>query len=313
MKRFFVRDGRLRSGWRVALYLAASVLSLFLLAILIGLFVAAYSGFAMASESGAVNEINARIGEMFARPMDYPLITLGAEAVRVLVGLGMIFVLRRCIDKRSFRSLGFQFSNGWWREFGAGFALAGVMWVVIFALSFTLGAVSIAQLAWNRADVLVVTSALVTGLLLNVLVGVIEEADARGYILQNLEEGIRFTPAVVVSSAYFGVLHLLNPSAGVASTLGIFVAGILLSACYALTRRLWLPIGLHAGWNFFQGPVFGYRVSGLDMGGLFELNITAPEWLLGGAFGPEAGALAVGVEVAAVVGLVAWARKQQAQ
>ncbi len=102
MKRFFVRDGRLRSGWRVALYLAASVLSLFLLAILIGLFVAAYSGFAMASESGAVNEINARIGEMFARPRDYPLIMamLVIGAVLTLFGNFLADIGYRWLDPR---------------------------------------------------------------------------------------------------------------------------------------------------------------------------------------------------------------------
>jgi hypothetical protein len=143
------------------------------------------------------------------------------------------------------------------------------------------------------------------------MVGLVEETDARGYILQNLAEGIRFWPAVLVSSLYFGLLHLLNPGAGVTSTLGIFFAGVLLALGYYATGRLWFSIGLHAGWNFAEGPILGFLVSGLNMGGLFRLRITGPDWLMGGAFGPEAGALAVVVEAVMILVLFGWARARR--
>jgi uncharacterized protein len=130
-------------------------------------------------------------------------------------------------------------------------------------------------------------------------------------MLQNLAEGIRFWPALFVSSLYFGLLHLLNPGAGVASTAGILLAGILLALGYYATGRLWFSIGMHAAWNFAEGPVFGFLVSGLNMGGLFQLKINGPDWLMGGGFGPEAGALAVGVEVAMIVALFVWARRKK--
>jgi membrane protease YdiL (CAAX protease family) len=67
----------------------------------------------------------------------------------------------------------------------------------------------------------------------------------------------------------------------------------MLGAAYVLTRRLWLPIGIHAAWNFTQGGIFSVAVSGGKTTGLLEATLTGPEWLTGGAFGAEASVVAM--------------------
>jgi membrane protease YdiL (CAAX protease family) len=145
-----------------------------------------------------------------------------------------------------------------------------------------------------------------------VSVGFYEELVSRGYQLTNLAEGLNGTVvgpkgalvvAWVISSSVFASLHLLNPNAGPSSTFNIFLAGMMLGSGYVLTGRLAIPIGLHTTWNFFQGNVFGFPVSGLDVVGASFVSTreTGPDILTGGLFGPEAGLLAPAAMAAGVL------------
>ncbi len=296
IKPYLIRKNRLRSGWRIALYLIASLVTL----IVFGLAFESLITFAWFSRGISLEGIKLIIADFATKPFNYPDVALGFFVVRAVIALTLIWIFRKWIDKRPFRNLGFQLTSGWWRELGAGFAFVTVAWGAIFLFSLAFRGVTIVGFVWDEIDSDSMIGALALGLIFNFLVGVVEEADARGYILQNLAQGIRLVPAILISSLYFGLLHLFNPGAGWQSTLGIFIGGILLAMGLYVTRRLWFSIGMHAAWNFAEGPVFGFRVSGLDMGGLFKLKITGPEWLMGGAFGPEAGALAMLVELAMI-------------
>ena len=121
------------------------------------------------------------------------------------------------------------------------------------------------------------------------MVGWQEELLFRGYQLQTLASGMNLFWGVAISSVVFGILHLTNPNATWVSALGIFFAGLFLATGYLCTGQLWLSIGLHIGWNFFEGVVFGFPVSGIATYPLLRINVTGPGMWTGGAFGPEAG------------------------
>ena len=141
-----------------------------------------------------------------------------------------------------------------------------------------------------------------------------EEFVSRGYHLKNLAEGFRFLGrtgavclAVLISSLVFGLLHMGNDNASWISTLGIVMAGIMLAAGRLVTGSLAAPIGLHISWNYVQGPVLGFPVSG---------NLTEGSWLAleqggdplwsGGEFGPEAGLVGLMAELFLVLVFVIW-------
>jgi membrane protease YdiL (CAAX protease family) len=119
--------------------------------------------------------------------------------------------------------------------------------------------------------------------------GFCEELAARCIWLRVLDEWLGTWPALVISSALFGLCHAGNPGASVWTTIAISVeAGFMLGSAFLVTRRLWFAAGMHAAWNFAQGGVFGVSVSGGNAEGLLKARLIGNEWLTGGDFGPEA-------------------------
>lgn len=200
-----------------------------------------------------------------------------------------VYIARRLIDRRSFSSLGLQKSPAPLKDILVGIAIAGVMMGTIYLVELTAGWLTPLPSALTADPLQEVITGLVTWAFIFIAVGFAEEIFSRGYQLQNMEDGLNTFWAVLLSSSLFGLLHIGNPSATWVSTLGILAAGLFLAYGYLSTRQLWLPIGLHIGWNFFEGPFFGFPVSGLNPYRLLRHNITGPELITGGPFGPEAG------------------------
>jgi membrane protease YdiL (CAAX protease family) len=117
----------------------------------------------------------------------------------------------------------------------------------------------------------------------------------RGYVLQELMSKFSTATSVIMSSLMFTALHggqLAQSDMAAVGALNIFLASVLLSLAYLVTRTLWLPIGIHAGWNVMQGPVLGINVSGTDMATTWQpVTLSGPEMMTGGAFGLEASVL----------------------
>ena len=173
----------------------------------------------------------------------------------------------------------------------------GLMTVLMSTLAFT-GAYDITLLgaapAWS-------------GLGLAMQAAVTEELWMRALLFRLLWRAFGPVPAFVVCGAVFAALHMAAPGANPLAGATVAVAGVMFCALYALTGRLWLPIGVHAIWNLAQGYLFGAAVSGLDLGESVAVSTAragAPTWLTGGAFGPEASVVALilvsGVTVAAL-------------
>lgn len=184
------------------------------------------------------------------------------------------------------------------REVGRGTALGVALFTVTITLIAIFGGYQIG--AWGSAGAMIATFGLMCG------VAVVEEVLLRGVVFRIVEQWTGTAVALGVSGLLFGVLHLVNPGATLWGALAIAAeAGVMLGACYVLTRSLWLPIGVHLGWNFAELGLFGSTVSGaaLTDGGLVRGVATGHDAISGGAFGPEASVFAVlvGVTVSVIV------------
>ena len=122
-----------------------------------------------------------------------------------------------------------------------------------------------------------------------------EEIIFRGVLFRWIDQKWGFPAALAASALIFGIMHISNPGGTLWSSIAIAIeAGLLLGAAYKWAGTLWLPIGIHWAWNYTQGNIFGFAVSGNEAGGsLFHAQIQGPDWITGGAFGAEASVIAV--------------------
>ncbi len=139
---------------------------------------------------------------------------------------------------------------------------------------------------------------------------VTEELLFRGILFRVVEERTGTWVALTLTGLLFGLLHLLNPNASPMGAIAIAIsAGEMLTAAYIATRKLWVPIGLHFGWNVAASAIFSAEVSGSNNPqGLLDTTMSGSALLTGGDFGPEASvyAVAFGVLATGVFMLVAY-------
>ncbi len=135
-----------------------------------------------------------------------------------------------------------------------------------------------------------------------ILVGLFEEASFRGYLQSTLQLAMGFWPAALVLAAFFGAIHLGNSSE---ANYGALMAGCFgLLAAFALRRtgNLWFVIGLHTAWDWGETFFYSAPDSGiLARGHLMSSSFHGPDWLTGGASGPEASVFSILVLILAAV------------
>jgi membrane protease YdiL (CAAX protease family) len=218
------------------------------------------------------------------------LTALGADLVICVFAISIYALLVGWLERRDITELAIKRGLP---LLGIGFGLAVLMFTAGYAGLFAMKVAT-----WRGLGT---THWLLSMAAMAIISGVCEELMFRGGIYRITEDMFGTGVALIFSGALFGLMHLANPHATLLAGFAIAVeAGILLGAAYAASRNLWLPIGLHIGWNFSEGGIFGAAVSG-GMGGrgLFDIPLSGPAWLSGGAFGPEASVVILAVCTAA--------------
>lgn len=249
----------LRAGWRIALWLLATV------------------GLALAL---------------------LPLALLAPDAAEETAGMAALALaatvagwgMLRWVDRRPVEALGF--GGGWpaARESATGFAVGAGLLAATAGVLAAAGSVRWVADAGTAPEY---AADLAASLGFFLVAAWLEEALMRGYLFQALVQGIGPWPAVVATSALFALGHAGNPEVGPFALANIFLAGVLLAVAYLRTRSLWFATLLHAGWNWTMSALLDLPVSGIVRDTpLYEGVETGADWWTGGAFGPEAGAAA---------------------
>ncbi len=275
---FVAPDGRLRAGWRFVLGAV--------------FFVAAnYAGAILAAP---LREIHA---ELFFRSFTTLLLLAGFS--------GMLYLLDRHRDRLLAR-MGLGLDGPWLRESVVGTALgAGMVTLAVVAIAL-LGNLTFQAIGRER-PLGVLLWALALQLFVLAVAAMLEEVAFRGYPFQRLVEGAGPVWALIILNGLFGVVHLGNPHASFWGFLNTVAIGIVLGVAYLRTRALWLPWGIHFGWNAMLGVAFGLPVSGtLQFQTVVAGTAEGPVWLTGGGYGIEAsvtGAIVILIGLAGVIAI----------
>ncbi len=273
-KKLFINSaGRLRSGWRLAVFVLAYIICLFLFTSLVRVVYAA----------GIYFSPGVRLGS-YVQDVVYRLIVMAS-------GLAAGYLCARFLEGLPWRSLGLTLHVGWFRDLLIGTAI-GIASLALAAAIATAGGGL--RFTFSTADIFPqVAKTLVLSGVLFIVAALAEEALFRGYPLQTLTRARLAVLGLLLTSVPFAAVHLQNPNVAQGFTfVNTALAGVWLATAYLRTRSLWFPLGVHWAWNWALGSLFGLPVSGITRIAphpFLQGTDLGPAWLTGGSYGIEGG------------------------
>ncbi len=288
MKNIFVNSetGLLRAGWRIFLFIA-----LFMGITAVGMFTVRWI-----------------LGGL-------PRLSPQQWTVMAVTSTLAVYIARKYLDKQTFTSLGLKVDRYAVLDVISGIVNSALVMTAVFFMMRSFGLIEFHGFTWwtdtVNADMgfqLAVVPVVLFVIYELAIVAWWEELVFRGYFFQNLIAGMGLLWAIIVSSLVFGLTHLMNPESTILGGLLIALITPQLIYAYLKTGQLWLPMGLHLGWNFFQASIFGFAASGQDSPSMISQSPVGPEWLSGGEFGAEGSVLIIPVTVLSYFFIHYWVR-----
>lgn len=267
MKHYFINPetGLLRAGWRILTFLVIFVV------------ITAVLMFTVRTILGGLRG---------GGNLQFTLLTITATAA--------VFVARKYLDKKTLMSLGLRWDKFAILDILSGILNSALVMAGVYFVMWSTNLIEFHGFTWWENEFspgasfqLSVIPVVILVVYKLSLVAWWEELVFRGYVLQNSIDGIGLKWSVALTSWVFGLGHYFNPEATLLSSLLIALTALQLVYAYLKTGQLWLPMGLHLGWNFFQASIFGFAASGQVSPSLISQSPTGPEWLSGGQFGAE--------------------------
>ncbi|MGL5086616.1 MAG: lysostaphin resistance A-like protein [Clostridium sp.] len=231
---------------------------------------------------------------------------LSATTIQNICFIAASILTWKIFEKKKIRFMGLTNIKNSYKELGVGLALGAITITIVAIVLILTGSVKLE----NSITSPMFTSDLIMGLVLFIAVGFGEEIFGRGYCMSVLKQTRNKWVILIVSSIIFSAMHMSNDGVGVLPLVNIFLVGIVFGYMYMKSSNIWMPIGFHITWNYFQGYVWGFQVSGHEVNGMYKLESVSESILNGGSFGPEGG-LVVTFILALTFAFVAWYYKDK--
>lgn len=274
------REGKVRSGWKIAAVLAIFLSSITVISIIIG---------AISSSILLVTgDLKTEAGSMV------PIFTEHGQKVMTAINRVMMFVQEiltiliailawKISTKRKLSDMGFTPIKSNFKDLIAGLLFGAGSLTFVFAALVLSGQAEVTSWAPSFSVSQIIA------LFMFILVGFAEELLCRGYIISVLRQTKSILAIYIISGVIFALMHSANSGIGLLPYMNLILIGMLWAYSYMKSGNIWLPIGYHITWNYFQGDVFGFKVSGTTEKGILTTSYPKNNIFNGGDFGPEGG------------------------
>lgn len=257
---FLNKNNQVRSGWKIL-----SVFVTFIIASILAQLV-------IILQSGQLFKISSSVEFI-------------CNIVQCLVMIFSVFIFWKVYDKKPISEIGFINIRKGSGDLIKGLLLGALSLITVFILLLCTNNIILA----NPLSKPNFNASLITGLILFIFVGIDEEMFARGYCMTVLKQTGNKFAVVIIPALIFSFMHSLNPGMSILSYINLFLFGLCTAYMFIRSGNLWLSIGYHIAWNYFEGNICGFLVSGTTASGLYNVRVPVNNIVNGGKFGPEGG------------------------
>ena len=267
-----------RSGWKIFLVFLLTYTLSFTISLVIGMvlglaFLTLGDG-ALPFESESIqNILNGDLGLMISTSLSNAIIILSC------------IVIWKIFEKKKVSGMGLTNLKEGYKEFISGLLFGTIAISVVAIILLLMGNVRLV----NSLSKPQLSVALLEGLILFIFVGFGEEILGRAYIMSVLKQTRNKWFVLIISSVIFAILHLGNNGISILAFINLFLVGLLFGYMFMKSKNIWMSIGYHITWNYFQGYIWGFQVSGITTSGLYKIENINNNIINGGLFGPEGG------------------------
>lgn len=221
-----------------------------------------------------------------------------------LFSLLLVILMHCIIDRRPWKEIGINTSGPFLKYVTLGCFVPLAIFLIGFFVCVITGSITIDSIRFDNYSFFL-------SLLVYIPGAFIEEILMRGYLLNRLLR-TRLNPwvSILIVSCIFSLLHLANPGIGIVAVINLIISGIVFGIIFLYTKNLLFPIISHFMWNWLQGSVFGFKVSGEDyFSSLITFSMNKPDLINGGDFGFEGSVLCCFLLIIEAVAMYVYLKK----
>lgn len=283
MKIFRNDINQIRSGWKIGIVFGSFYITTLIISLI---FTIVYSIIIMVNNSeflsGQINNVD-YIQEQFSGMTHFPAIFL--QLIQCMIMIIFVVLFWKVLDRRKLKDIGLTNIKSSSKDLCIGLLIGAISFTIVAIVLLSTKSVELVN-GFSEPNF---SGALIIQLIIFIFVGINEELFSRGYCMTILKQTkISWVP-IIVSSIIFALMHSMNAGISLLAYINLFLFGISMGCLFIKTKNIWMCIGYHITWNYFQGDIFGFLVSGNVTDAIYNIKIISPNIINGGSFGPEGG------------------------